>query len=215
MFVLIPMQQGFQIMSTGKLGAGLVLAVLLAGAGRAPGGDAPIGVGWQNLEFRTYAPRSVREIADCKVETIFLDHRKLGFFRVKLLPVLVVQGVRLEFADANPTNEWAESFQSDWLPKVKRSAVEWRDVSIGSQKEGAPRLHADQAQVGADGAPIICEFKDVTLEANGATWRTPQAELRNEGGRPRVVWKAGDGERHMDLFSGNIFNNSNFNGEKQ
>ena len=109
-------------------------AILLAGVSRAHGRDFPTGFGWQNLEFRTYAPNSIREIADCKVEKIFLDHRKLGFFRVKLLPVLVVQGVRLEFADANPTNEWAESFQSDWLPEVKRSAVEWRDVSMAFKK---------------------------------------------------------------------------------
>ena len=191
------------------------LAVLLVGASRVPGGDIPIGFGWQNLEITTYAPNSIREIADCKVEKMFLDHRKLGFFRVKLLPVLVVQGVRLEFGDANPTNEWAKSFQSDWLPKVKRSAVEWRDVSIGSQKEGTPRLHADQAQVAADGAPMVCTFKDVRLEANGATWRMPQAELRDEGGRPRVVWHTdGGGTQHMDLFSGEIFNNSTFSGEK-
>lgn len=195
------------------------LAVLLVGFNSAQGADFPTGVAWRNLEFTTYAPRSIQEIADCKVEKIFLDHRKLGFFRVKLLPVLVVQRVRLEFADANPTNEWAQSFQSDWLPKVKRSAIEWRDISIGSQKEGTPRLHADGAQMAAEGAPTICEFKDVTLEANGATWWMPQAELRNEGGRPRVVWKADGGEQHMDLFSGEIFNNSKkpteINGEKQ
>ena len=189
------------------------LAILLAGFSRAQGADLPTGVGWQNLEFRTYAPRSIQEIADCKVEKIFLDHRKLGFFRVKLLPVLVVQSVRLEFADANATNDWAQSFQSDWLPKVKRSAVEWRDVSIGSQKEGAPRLHADEAQMAADGAPTICGFKNVTLEANGVKWQMAQAELRNENGRPRVVWKADGGERHMDLFSGDIFNNSKITAE--
>jgi hypothetical protein len=193
---------------------GLALTVLLVGESRAPGEDFPIGFGWQKLEFATYAPNSVREIADYKVETIFLDHRKLGFFRVKLLPVLVVQGVRLEFADASPTNEWVQSFQTDWLPKVKRSAVEWRDVSIGSKKEGAPRLHADRAQVAAVGAPAVCTFKDVMLEANGVTWRISQAELRNEGGRPRVVWTTGDGERHLDLFSGEIFNDSKSNGEK-
>ena len=197
-----------------KIGAGLVLAILLIGGGRAAGEDFPIGFGWQNLEFTTYAPNSIREIADYKVEKIFLDHRRLGFFRVKLLPVLVVQGVRLEFADANPTNEWAGSFQSEWLPKVKRGAVEWRNVSIGSQKEGTPRLQAEEAQVAADGAPTVCTFKGVTLEANGTEWRMPQAELRKEGGRPRVVWKTDGDEQHLDLFSGEIFNNSKFSGEK-
>lgn len=201
-------------MLTRQFGLGLTFAVLLVGGSRAPGEDFPIGFGWQNLEFTTYAPNSIRKIADYKVETIFLDHRKLGFFRVKLLPVLVVQGVRLEFADPNPTNEWVESFQPGWLPKAKRSAVEWRDVNIGSQKAGAPRLRAEAAQVAADGAPAVCTFKSVILEANGATWRMPQAELRNEGGRPRVAWKTGDGERRLDLFSGEIFNDSKFNGEK-
>jgi hypothetical protein len=191
-------------MSTRKLWSGLVLAALLVGAGRALGVDFPIDDGWQNLEFRTYAPNSIQEIADCKVDKIFLDHRKLGFFRVKLLPVLVVQGVSLEFGDADSTNDWAQTFQSDWLPKVKRSAVEWRNVSITSQKEGAPRLHADQAQVSADGAPTVCVFKEVTLEAGGANWRMPQAELRNEGGHPHVVWKTRGGEQRMDLFSGEI-----------
>jgi hypothetical protein len=209
------MRRRIQAGSIGRLGAGLALAVLLAPAGRATSSDLLLDFGWQNLEFRTYAPNSIREIADCKIERIFLDHRKLGFFRVKLLPVLVVQGLRLEFADANPTNEWAESFQSDWLPKVKRSAVEWRDVSIGSQKEGAPRLHADRAQLAADGAPTVCVFQDVALESHGAKWRLPQAELRNEAGRPRVVWKASDGEWHLDLFSGENFNNSKLNREEQ
>ena len=97
---------------------------------------------------------------------------------------------------------------------MKRSAVEWRDVSLGSQKVGTPRLHADRAQVAADGAPPICTFKDVTLEASGVTWWMPQAELRNEGGRPRVVWKTDSGERHLDLFSGEIFSNPKFDGQK-
>ncbi len=199
---------------TRKFGLGLALAVLLAGAGKSPGENFPLGFGWQNLEFTTYAPNSIRQLADYKVETIFLDHRKLGFFRVKLLPVLVVQGVQLEFAEANPTNEWAGSFQPDWLPKVKRSAVEWRDVNIGSKKDGAPRLHAERAQVAPAGAPAVCTFKEVTLVANGAEWRMPQAELRNEGGRPRVVWRTGEGEQHLDLFSGETFTDSKFNGKK-
>ena len=190
------------------LGAGLFLAVLLALASRAPGGDFPPGFNPENFEIRTYAPNSTREIADCKVEKIFLDHRKLGFFKVKLLPVLVVQGVRVEFGEANPTNEWVKTFQSDWLPKVNRRGVEWRDVGVSSQKAGAPSLRAASAEPSEAGKPIVCVFKDVTLEGNGSKWRLPQAELRNEDGHPRVVWKDGGGERRMDLFSGEIYGTS-------
>ncbi len=183
----------------------MMLGILLVLEGGARGGDFPPGFNPENFEVRTYAPNSTLEIADCKVEKIFLDHRSLGFFKVKLLPVLVVQGVRVEFGDANATNGWVETFQSNWLPKVDRRSVEWRDVGVGSQKAGAPSLHAASAEPAAAGTPTVCVFKDVTLEANGQKWRVSQAELRSEDGRPRVVWKAGGGERRMDLFSGEIY----------
>jgi hypothetical protein len=209
------MHASIQSRCAGRRGRGLVLAVLLIGAARVMGGDFPMAFAWQDLEFKTYAPNSIREIADCKVGKVFLDHRKIGFFRVKLLPVLVVQGVRLEFGEPAPTNEWAQSFQSDWLPKAGQGSVEWRDVSIGSRSQGSPRLHAGVAQLTAGGATAIGEFRDVVLEANGVTARMKQAQLRNENGRPLVVWQVGDSERRMDLFSGELVNNPESKGAKE
>jgi hypothetical protein len=209
------MHPNIQGRSAGRRGLGLVLAVLLMGAGWVRGGDFPLGFAWQDFEFTTYAPNSIRQIASFKVGKVFLDHRKVGFFRVKLLPVLVVQSVRLEYADASPTNEWAESFHPDWLPDEKRSAVEWRDVVIGFHKPGAPRLHAGEAQLAAAGSPVICTFREVTLDANGTTWQLPRAELRDENGRARVVWKSDGGEQRLDLFSGEMINNPESIGVKE
>jgi hypothetical protein len=193
---------GRDLLSRGAISIRFIIASLFALAGWVSAQDFQPVSGWQNLEFRTYAP-NFQEIAVCKAERVFPDHRTLGFFKVRLLPVLVVQGVRVEFAAANPTNEWAETFQPDWLPKVKRSGVEWRDVTITSQKAGTPRFHAGWAQPAA-GTPTVCLFKDVTLEANGVKWQLAQAELRSEAGCPCVVWKAGGGERHLNLFSAEI-----------
>lgn len=201
--------------STGLFRAGLVCAGLLFAPGRTSGGDFPNGFTWQNLEVTVYAPNSNRKVADCMVEKIFLDHRKIGFFRVRLLPVLVVQGVRLEFGDPYPTNEWAQSFQPDWLPKAEHGSVEWRDVSIGSQAQGSPRLQAGVAHLTASGSPTICKFQDVTLEANGTTRHMAQAELRNEGGRPQVVWSADGGVWRCDLFSGETTKNPKSNGAEK
>lgn len=195
-----------RIQSGSARGVGCVLVVLLALASRAPGGDFLPGFTPENFEIRTYAPNSTREIADCKVEKIFLDHRKLGFFKVKLLPVLVVQGVRVEFGDANPNNGWMKTFQSDWLPKVSRRGVEWREVNVGSQQAGTPSLHAGSAQPSAPGSPTVCVFNNVTLEANGVKRQLTRVELRSEGGHPRFVWTADGGEQHLDLFSGEFFN---------
>jgi hypothetical protein len=201
-----------RFLSRGTIPLWFILILPLILATTASAGDIPLTFGWHNLEFRTYAVNPIREIADCKIEKIFLDHRKMGFFRVKLLPVLVVQGLRVDLADADPTNNWVDGFQSDWIPDVKHSAVEWRDVVITVHKDGAPLLHAARAQPAAGGGSTICSFKDVMLEANGAKWRLAQAELRNEDGHPRIVWHADGGEtRHMDLFSGEIFSNTKFN----
>src|SRR5580658_1408726 len=70
-------------------------------------------------EFAIYAHDSIQQIADCKVDRVFTDHRRFGFFHVQLLPLLVVQGVRLELADQTADGGWADSFKSDWLPNVK------------------------------------------------------------------------------------------------
>jgi hypothetical protein len=171
------------------------------------GQDLPGGFDWPNAEFTTYARGSVREIADCKVERVFTGHRKVGFFRVRLLPVLVVQGVRLEFTDAAFSADWARGFRPDWLPLVKRGDVEWRDVTVTFKKGNAPRLHANQAFPRTGGGATICEFKDVTLEAGGKTWQLPRAELRDEDGLPFAVWRSGGAERRMDLISGKITDN--------
>lgn len=205
------MRPDFCSNSTGLFRAGLVFAGLLFATARTLGGDILFGSTWQNLEVTTYAPNSNRKVADCKVERIFLDHRKIGFFRVRLLPVLVAQGVRVEFGDPHPTNEWRQSFQSDWLPKAEHGAVEWRDLSIGSPAQGSPRLHAGVAHLTAAGSPTICKFQDVTLEANGATQHMAQAELRNDAGRPWVVWQDGGNTRRCDLFSGETPDNPKSN----
>ena len=186
----------------------LALALLSVGPQRSFGQAIGRDFTSENAEFRIYVPGSFQEIAVCKVEKIFMDHRKLGFFHVQLLPQLVVQGVRLGLADVKPDGGWAEGFRPGWLPATKHDAVEWRDMSVTIQKENAPRLHADRAHPATGGSTTICTFENITLEAGGVTWRAARAELCNEAGRPRVVWHADGGERHWDLFSGEMISNN-------
>jgi hypothetical protein len=186
----------------------LALAHLIAGASRSSGQAFAHNFNSKSAELRIYARGSVHEVAVFKTDRIFIDHRKVGFFHVQLLPVLVVQGVRLELVGENPDDNWTEMFKESWLPDLKRGSVEWRDVTVSSQKEAAPRLRADRAHPAAGKAALICALENVTLTAGGAIWQIPRAELRNEDDRPRVVWGSGDGERHWDLFSGKVLPNS-------
>lgn len=157
-----------------------------------------------NAEFSFYPPGSVQLSADCKVDKIFVDHRKLGFFHVQLLPILVAQGVRLDLSGSQSDGYWSECFQSDWLPEMKDNVMEWRNVAISVQEETSPRVCADRAHPAKGKTSIICRLDNVTLKHNGAIWRASRAELCNENGRPRVLWHSGGGEFHWDLFTGEM-----------
>src|ERR1035441_3025171 len=51
-----------------------------------------------NVESVIYGDDFFKPVAALKIGRIFTDHRRLGFFRIKLLPVLVAEGTHLEFA---------------------------------------------------------------------------------------------------------------------
>lgn len=177
----------------------LFLGGMLSARASGPADDFNLSGG----EFTIYAHGSIQQIADCKVERIFTDHRRFGFFHVQLLPLLVVQGVQLELADQTADGGWADSFKSDWLPDVKHNGMEWRDISVTVKADGAPAIHAGRA-VPVKEKGIVCRLDNITLTARGNTWQTAHAELRNENGHPRVVWRDGAQEFHWDLFTGQM-----------
>jgi len=47
-----------------------------------------------------------------RVGHVFVDHRRLGFFRVRLLPVLVADGISLECLQTNASMDWVKTFHT-------------------------------------------------------------------------------------------------------
>src|SRR5690242_17089115 len=66
----------------------------------------------RNVTFAIYPENSLESVALLKVKRVFTDHRHVGFFSVKVLPVVVAQGVRLEMASATPNTNWLASFHT-------------------------------------------------------------------------------------------------------
>jgi len=69
-----------------------------------------------NVESVIYGDDFFKPVAALKIERIFTDQRRLGFLHIKLLPVLVAEGVHLEFAQASPQTNWLEGFRFDPAP---------------------------------------------------------------------------------------------------
>jgi hypothetical protein len=161
-----------------------------------------------NIESVIYGSDFFKPVAALKIERIYTDHRRLGFFHVKLLPVLVADGVHLEFAQARPQTNWLDGFRFDPAPAVDRSAVEWRDFSVSFAQEKSPRLRANRVHPTVNANFIVCRLEGVTVQAGTEQFNVPKAELRAERQSGQVVWTQSNLVIQCDLFTGQCLTNS-------
>jgi hypothetical protein len=161
-----------------------------------------------DVEIRVFPENSIEQIAVCKIDSVFTEHRKIGFFRIKLLPMLVVQGVRLEFNQAGLGTNWLEGLQFDPAPGVRRSAVEWRDFTVFFPQEKLPRLRAERVYPPINAATPAYRLEGVTVQSGGEQFNVPRAELRAEGQSGQVVWTCSNRVVQCDLFTGQCITNS-------
>lgn len=161
-----------------------------------------------NLEIRIYPENSLRPDAVWKIDSISAEHKRIGFFRVQLMPVLVVNGIQLEFTKTDPQTNWLEGFRCEWVPAENRSTLEWRDFSMSFPHEKIPRLHAGHAHPVANGGSLICRLEDITLQTGSGQIHLPRAEVRTEGQAGKISWRDSTATIQWDLFSGQFTTNS-------
>ena len=162
----------------------------------------------RDVEIRLYPKNSTRQIAVCRVDRVYTDYRKMGFFRIKLLPVLVVEGVRLEFNQTEPQSDWLEGLQFDPPPGMRGSAVEWHNFSVFVPGENQPRLHANRVLLTANAGATVYRLEGVTIQSGGESLAVPKAELQTKGQAGRVVWTRSGKVIQWNLFTGQFATNS-------
>jgi hypothetical protein len=186
--------------------------VLVAGSLQATARDlvpgCPSSFATSNLEIRIYPEDSLEPDATWKIDCISTEHKRVGFFRVQLLPLLVVQGIQLEFTRTNPPANWLDGFRCDWAPAENRSALEWRNFSISFPHEKIPRLSAGRARPVANAGSLICQLEDVTLQTGSGPIHLPRAEMRTEGRSGQIVWRESAATIQWNLFSGQFTTNA-------
>lgn len=184
--------------------------VLLAGLLplNSPAAGPAAGFEMHDVEIRVFPENSIQQIAVCRIDSVFTEHRKIGFFRVKLLPRLIVEGVRLEFDQAVLGTNWLEGLRFDPAPGVRRSAVEWRDFTVFFPQEKLPRLRAERAYPPMNAGATRFRLDGVTVQTGGEPISLPHAELRAEGPSGQVVWTRSNQIIQWDLFTGQCKTNS-------
>jgi hypothetical protein len=139
-----------------------------------------------------------------KIERIFTEQRRLGFFRVKLLPVQVAQGVCLELNQLACDTNWLNGLRFKPTPAARGARAEWRDVSVRMPGEPVPRLQAKRLYPNTDANPDFCLLEDLTLQTDAGPTQVAQARLLLTGEPGRVVWETKGRTMQWDLFTNKV-----------
>ena len=172
------------------------------GAGAAPAPEA------RNLTIVTYAADGFSQMSTLKVGRVFTENRRMGFFRVRLLPVLVAQDVHVELSPAAAGENWPASLQANFKPLFRRSSggssSEWRDLSVWLRGDAAPRLQAQRICPPTSGEAESLTLEGVTLQTTQGPVKRPWVRLELKKAPGQVVWEAEGAMYQWQVFTGQL-----------
>jgi hypothetical protein len=195
----------------GRRAVGLCLAIaaFLPRVGQA---EKIRGVDARHVTVGIYSGDSSTQVAVLKVGKVFIENRRLGFFRVKLLPMVVVQGVSLEFTESAPNTNWPTGFRANPVPLAPPgTSVEWRDVSVRFAQDAHPRLRAALLRPPTKSDAESCLLEDVTLQTDAGALNVSQATLLLKGLTGQVVWESQGAVQRWDLFTRSLISDKSTN----
>lgn len=85
-----------------------------------------------------------------RVDSIFTDYERKGFFRIGVLPLEVMEGVTFEVCRPEPVTNSLAQLQ-DWIGSQAAKRLEFRKVSFLAVAGGTNRLDSGRARIGSDG----------------------------------------------------------------
>jgi hypothetical protein len=161
-----------------------------------------------DMEVTDYADNSLEPDAVWKIKSVSPEHRRMGFFSVKLLPVMVVRDIQLNFTSPRPQTNWLDDLHCEWVPVAKRAAFEGREFSVCFPGENTPRLQAQRVYPVTRAGPLVCRLEGVTLQTASQPVHLARAEVRAEVRAGAIVWHVPEATIQWDLFSGQFTTNS-------
>jgi len=146
---------------------------------------APAGISVSSADDATLVEYEGEQVvAKVSSTRIFVDHEKVGFFRMGLVPVVVIQDAQIQIQSiASLTNVLAGLNSSDFSSSGARR-LELRNLTLSRLGENVPRLRAASARVAASGA---LDLSDVSVPgADGHYVSMARATLQISG--PAAGW---------------------------
>ncbi len=144
-----------------------------------------------------YLPSESQPAVVLRVERVFPDLERRGFFRIGVLPLEVAEGVTFEFAATNRVSSALAEVQRRLGPPAISRRAELREVKFVFLPEPQPRLEAKRVRLAREGQWHLLD--GVCLQTPTGTVHTASARLQVTGLRAgEVTWETG---RSANLFS--------------
>jgi hypothetical protein len=191
-----------------EMRSGLVWGLVLAGAiFMATAGATPAlrPGGARQIRLHFYAPQSTNLLGQCLINHVRTEHRRLGFFRVKLLPLTVLDGVRLEFNREALPSDVLTRMRSGLQPLTGATSVEARDLQVSFLGESQPRLRSERLRQRGEMGQAAWILEGVVLQTAQGERRVSRAEIvPRSGDWPQITWRDQAGSYTWDLSSDQI-----------
>jgi hypothetical protein len=136
------------------------------------------GLKFQSATFGLYLDRTPNLSAVIGIERSYADYQRRGFFRVGLLPVVVLEGVTITIQDYGSVSNSLANL-GRWASDRQSHRIELRRVSIQWAKDPSRRLEIGRVQCRQPGEWWLAG--GVRWAANGRIQVSPQATLKVAG----------------------------------
>lgn len=144
-------------------------------------------------------------------DRVFLDKRKIGFFHIQLMPVLVIKGVKLHFGMMEDL-DWIERSQESFVTSHASMPVELRDVTIDYKLCPDVQIHFNRMTSYKDSkeARVSYRIEGVVISENGQDQLVYKAQLQTEAGKQVLIGNFLNGSFFKwDMIRGQWLNSNN------
>jgi hypothetical protein len=117
-------------------------------------------------------------VASIRIDRVYRDHRRMGFFRVRALPVMVAQGVQLEVREPAGATNLLQELSRALEALAGSRGVEARQVSIRIGSTQTPSFQARRLVPPAHQGSQVFVLEQVQLKADQQQIELPRAKAQ-------------------------------------
>ena len=166
----------------------------------------------KGLVMAIYSDSSSKPVATFRAKKVFRSLQRRGFFRIGLLPMLVCDGVVVEFCETEGGTNALMNLPQSLKSQAGGAMIELREVEFRFPADSAPRLKAGIVRLQDNGQS---QLLNVDFQSPTKRFQVPSAVLQFSGEHAgQLGWQSPDGIVAINLFTPHISTTNSVTAQK-